>query len=257
MLRSLSEVQAEFAAALVDPATRLPEGVRGPNGRPAPRRFAVYRNNVIVGLVGAVAGAFPAVKRIVGDDFFNAMARAYVSAEPPTSPVLMDYGTRFADFIATFEPAASLPYLADVARIERAWHEAYHAAEADSLGAADLAGIGEAELPALTFVLHPSLRIVRSAYPALTIWRMNTRDGPIAPVDLHAGGEDALIVRPEAIVDVRLLPAGGASFIGILSAGGSLCEAAARGAESDDFDLSASIAGLIGSGSVVSYSVGH
>jgi hypothetical protein len=258
MLRSLSDVQAEFAAALADPTAAVPDDVAGPDGGPAPRRFAVYRNNLIAGLVDVVAGAFPAVKRIVGDDFFNAMASTYVRTEPPTSPVLLEYGNGFVDFIAGFEPAASLPYLADVARIERAWREAYHTAEAVSVGPAGLAGIAEGDLPVVTFSLHPSLRIVRSAYPALTIWRMNTRDEPIVPVDLGAGGEDTLIVRPAAAVDVRHLPAGGATFIETLADGGTLSEAAERAAESDEgFDLSANIAGLIDAGAVVGYSIGH
>jgi hypothetical protein len=257
MLRSLADVQAEFAAALADPVTVVPDGVGGPDGRPSARRFAVYRNNVIVGLVGAVEGAFPAVKRIVGDDFFAAMARAYVKEEPPTSPVLMDYGASFADFVARFEPATTLPYLADVARIERAWQEAYHSAEAVSLAPADFAGIAEADLPGLTFSLHPSLRVVRSAFPALTIWRMNTGDQPIEPVDLGAGGEDTLVVRPQASVDVRLLPAGGAAFVSALAKGSSLSHAAELASDAEAFDLSVNIAGLIDSGAVVGYSIGH
>lgn len=258
MLRSLADVQAEFAAALRDPAVGVPSGVADPDGKPTPRRFAVYRNNVLVGLAKAVAGSFPAVGRIVGNDFFKTMARAYVTTNPPTSPLLMEYGKTFADFIAAYEPASSFPYLSDVARIERTWREAYHAAEAESLGPADLASIAEIDLPALILSLHPSLRVVRSAYPALTIWRMNTRDEPVVPVDLDAGGEDTLIVRPEATVDVRQLPAGGATFIETLADGGTLSEAAERAAEfNGGFDLSANIAGLIDSGSVVGYSIGH
>lgn len=258
MLRSLSDVQAEFAAALADPVVEVPGGVAGPDGGPAPRRFAVYRNNLIAGLVDVVAGVFPAVKRVVGDDFFNAMARDYVRAEPPKSPVLMEYGAGFPAFIADFEPADSLTYLPDVAAIEWAWREAYNAAEAVFLGPADLAGIAEADLPALTFSLHPSLRIVRSAYPVLTIWRMNRHDASIAPVDLGAGGEDTLIVRPEAEVATRLLSAGGARFIEALAAGGSLSDAADLASLADqEFDLAANIAGLIESGGIVSLSIRH
>jgi hypothetical protein len=258
VLHSLSDVQAEFAAALANPAAAVPDDVAGPDGGPAPRRFAVYRNNLIAGLVDVVAGVFPAVRRIVGEDFFEAMARAYVRAEPPTSPVLLYYGNGFVDFVAGFEPARSLPYLADVARIEWAWREAYNAAEAEPLGPADLAGIAEADLPALTFSLHPSLRIVRSAYPALTIWRMNSRETPIVPVDLAAGGEDTLVVRPEAEVVTRPLPAGGARFVEALATGHALSEAADLASQADQaFDLAANIAGLIESGGVVSFSIRH
>lgn len=254
MLRSLTDVQAEFAAALLDPAAVAPGDVADPDGKPTPRRFAIYRNNVAVGLVNAVSGVYPAVRRIVGDRFFNAMSLAYIRAEPPSSPVLLQYGQGFADFVAGFAPVASLPYLADVARIEWAWREAYHAAEGERLGPSDLAGIAEADLPSMTFSLHPSVHVIRSAYPALTIWRMNTSDEPIAPVDLR-NAEDTLVVRPEAAVDVRQLAAGGAVFIETLASGGSLSEAAELATEADDgFDLSTNIAGLIDSGAVVGYS---
>lgn len=256
MLRSLADVQAEFSAALRDPKAAMPGDVTGPDGTPAPRRFAVYRNNVIVGLVNAVSGSFPAVKQIVGEEFFDALARAYVTAEPPRSPVLMEYGGSFPDFIAGFAPAASLPYLPDVARIERAWREAYHAAEAVALSPRDLAGVREEDLERLVLKLHPSLRILKSDYPVLKIWRMNTSDEPIVPVDFSVGGEDTLIVRPEAEVIVRRLPAGGYAFVEAFAAGKTLGEAAAAGIAADDgFDLSANIAGLIDSGAVVGYSI--
>ncbi len=129
-MRPLAERQRGFAAALLDAALPMPQGLVGPDGEPSPKRFAVYRNNVVVGLTETLKDAFPAVRRIVGPEFFQAMARAYVVLEPPRSPILLDYGAGFPDFIGPFEPAAVLPYLADVARIERAWAEAYHAPEA-------------------------------------------------------------------------------------------------------------------------------
>jgi len=255
-LPSLSDIQAEFASALHEPAGNAPIRLEGPGGRSAARRFAVYRNNVIVGLTGAVADSFPAVRRIVGDDFFMAMARAYVLASPPSSAVLMHYGGDFANFVAAFEPARSLPYLADVARIERAWREAYHSAEATSLKPADFAGLAETDLPAVVLVLHPSLRLVRSQYPACTIWRMNTGHQPLAEVDVAQGGEDTLVVRPAAEVEHRILPPGGADFVEALASGQTLHAAAELATvAASGFDLSGNIAGLIDSGGVVGYSV--
>ena len=249
-MRSLADVQAEFAAALLDPAIAMPAGLVGPDHEPAPRRFAVYRNNVIVGLVNALRSAFPVVERIVGERFFQAMARAYALAEPPRSPVLMDYGTGFADFIAGFEPAASLPYLSDVARIERAWREAYHAEDAEPLTAADLAAVGADAISGLVLLLNPSLRVLRSQWPAQSIWTMNASDGEVRPVDLSLG-EDTLIVRPDAEVEVRRMPPGGAAFVGALGQGLPLGEAAAVAlAEDARFDLAVNIAGLIAAGAI-------
>ncbi len=250
-MRSLSDVQAEFAAALRDPAVAPPLDVVGPDGGPAPRRFAVYRNNVLGALGTAMAGAFPAVRRLVGEDFFRVMARTYVLENPPTSPVLLDYGKTFPEFIAGFEPAASLPYLPDVARLERAWRQAYHAEEAAPLPAGALAEVPEAELADVSFRLHPSLRLVTSRFPIITIWRMNVSDAPITPVDFSAG-EDALIVRPDAEVEVRVVPPGGVAFVNALVAGEALGTAAEAGQAADlRFDLAGNIAGLVGAGAFV------
>src|SRR3546814_15291880 len=122
-----------------------------------------------------------------GYGVFGARGRVYGARAPPHSHIMLDYGASFPDFSERFEPATTLPYLADVARIERAWIEAYHAAEAPALDPAALARFTPDELPALRLRLHPSVRLVRSRFPAMTIWRMNVGDGVPAPVDLKLG----------------------------------------------------------------------
>ena len=245
----------DFAAALLDSTLATPPGLVGPDGEPTTKRFAVYRNNVVVGLIEALQANYPAVCRIVGEEFFRATARAYVVAEPPSSPILLDYGGGFPNFIAGFEPAAPLPYLPDVARVERAWTESYHACDAASLTAEALAAIPPDCVVAARFTLHPSLRVVTSSFPALTIWRMNVDDGVPSPVDPEAGGENALIIRPRTDVEVRSLPAGAAEFLAALASGRNLIGAArsAMGVE-PLFDLAANIAALIDAGAFVNCS---
>ncbi|MFI4995880.1 MAG: putative DNA-binding domain-containing protein [Hyphomicrobiales bacterium] len=200
--------------------------------------------------------AFPAACRIVGVEFFRAMARAYVVSDPPSSPILLDYGAGFPDFIAGFEPAATLTYLPDVARIERAWTEAYHSLEAVPLEPAAFELIEADRLPQIRLQLHPSVRIVRSHLPALTIWRMNVDGGVPAPVDLAAGGEDVLIIRPATEVEARSMPAGGAEYLYALAEGKTATEAMRTAMRADDrFDLAANLIGLIGSGVFVGYDI--
>jgi putative DNA-binding protein len=241
-----------FAAALLDPTLAAPWGLVGPDGEPSLKRFSVYRNNVVVGLTEALKSNFPAVCRIVGEEFFDVMARIFVVSEPPTSPILLDYGAGFADFIVRFEPAASLPYLPDIARIERAWTEAYHAPEATALTPEALAAIPDDCVPVLKFSVHPSLRMVRSPLPALTIWQTNVGDGVPGPVDFAAGGEDVLLVRPTAEVEVRAMPPGGYEFVAALERGQSLTEAMKAALTADPrFDLSGNIRDLIVAGAFV------
>jgi len=237
-----------FAPGLIDPARPAPAGVAAHRGKGVVRRYNVYRNNVTVSLIQALADIYPAVQRLTGADFFRAMARFHVRATPPASPLLFEYGRGFPAFIASYEYAQELPWLADVARIERAWLDAYHAADRAVLDAGALAAADPALLAELRFTPHPAARIVRSRHPAVTIFTMNRAEGAAAPLLSHAA-EDALITRPAQDVIVSRLPAGGAAFLGALLAGAPLGAAAADAfAEAPAFDLPANLAGMLSAG---------
>ncbi len=239
---------AAFAAGLLDPSRPPPAAVSGPRGKAAVKRYAVYRNNVTVSLINALAAAFPATQRITGPDFFRAMARFHVRETPPASPLLFEYGRDFPDFIERYEYARSMPWLADVARIERAWLDAYHAADAAPLAPEALASIPPERLADTVFTPHPATRILRSCFPAVTIFAANRSEGAVERIEATAP-EDALITRPDIAVFVRHLPPGGAVFLSHLTSGLSFgASAAAALMESPDFDLSASIAGMLAAG---------
>jgi putative DNA-binding protein len=245
---------ADFAAALLRPDASIPTGLVGPDGQPSQRRFNVYRNNIVAGLVSTLKAAYPAVTRIVGQEFFDAMARAYALNEPPTRPMMLEYGAGFADFIDSFAPAAVLPYLADVARIERAWVEAYHSAEALPIDPARLFECAPEDRPHLRLLLHPSLRLVKSTFPAFTIWQMNTKGGEPAPVDLASGGEDVLIVRPYANVELGRLRPAGFVFVDATKRGLSVLAAAELASSVDkEFDLSANLSELMEANAIVGF----
>jgi hypothetical protein len=233
--------EASFAGALLDAATPVPDAIAAP----AARRFAVHRNNVVAGLVNALRSRFPATEKIVGEEFFAPMARAFVAQKPPRTPVLATYGNEFPVFIAAFAPARELPYLADVAELEAARTRAYHAADAVPVDARTFAALDPNTVGGLRIELHPSAEIVRSPHPIVTIWAMNSGERPLAAIE-DWRGEDALLVRPHLDVEVRLLPPGGAAFLLALATGETLAKAAEIAlADSAGFDLAANLAGLI------------
>jgi Putative DNA-binding domain len=166
-----SEPQASYAAlfsgALTRPDQETPSLVVGPRGKGAIKRYNVYRNNVTVSLIEALAAIYPAVRRITGEEFFRAMARFHLRETPPSSPLLFEYGRDFPAFIARYEYAQDLPWLADVARIERAWLDAYHAADAEPLSPSALAAVPGGRTGDLTFTPHPATRFVRSRFAAV------------------------------------------------------------------------------------------
>jgi hypothetical protein len=243
--------EGAFAQAVLDAQAAVPAALAGRGGRSADRRFAVYRNNVYASLINLLAGRFPATAKLVGEEFFRAMTREYVEKTPPNSAVLLRYGAEFPDFIGAFLPASSIPYLADVARLEMAWHRAYHAADVGPLSQEALVALGPCvEEVALSF--HPSASLVRSPYPVITIWERTMRNDNDEPGQLPADGEDALVLRPDLQVAVRRLPSGGAAFIEALMAGAKMPAAAATALEqAPDFDLASNLAGLMLSGALV------
>ncbi|NTJ02506.1 DUF2063 domain-containing protein [Agrobacterium rhizogenes] len=240
--------QAEFATALLDTDRAVPEGLTAWNGLRPERRFGVYRDNVVAGLIGALASRFPVAENIVGKDFFAAMAHEFVRLHPPRSPLLLAYGDDFADFVETFEPAGDIDYLPDVIRLEAARGKAYHAADAAPLDPVLLAAIEPERLASLVFVLHPSASILRSPFPMVTIWAMNAGEMELRPID-NWSGEDALVVRPEMTVEIHRLPTGGAVFLEVLAGRADLATAVeAAIATAPDFDLSANLAGALAAG---------
>ena len=125
MTQSLSDFQDAFAQTLQTGGTGSPT-LTTLTAQPG---FAVYRNTVMKGCIDALVANYPAVVRLVGDDWFRAAAAVFVRAHPPRHPMLVDYGRDFPSFLSAFEPAAELTYLPDVARLDRFWTEAHVAAD--------------------------------------------------------------------------------------------------------------------------------
>ena len=247
-----ADLQERFAGALRCPEQPPPAGCTGPDGLPDAKRFDVYRNNVLAGLIDALAQSYPAVRRLLGAECFEETARRFVAGHLPRSPVLLEYGQEFAAFLDRFEPLAAWAYLPDVARIERAWLEAYHAADAPPLDPGAFARIPADRAADVCLTLHPSVRLVRSRFAALTIWQLNVTDGPVTgpeTIALDASAQDALLARAEAEVEVIALAPGAAEFIAALASGRTLGDATecARNAH-ELFDLTEHLTALLGGG---------
>ncbi len=235
--------QTEFRRAVLDPGLPVPTGLIGPQGSPAGRRFNVYRNNVTAGLTEALRASFPVVRALVGEDFFTAMARQHLRAHPPVSPVMMFYGKDMPEFLEGFAPVRHLRYLPDIARLELALHQSYHAADARPLPAEALQ-IDAEVLMGSRLTLAPAVQLLRSDWPIHAIWSANSR-GTAVPVSAQA--EDVLITRPDFDPEPVLLPPGAAGFMGAVLAGqtfGAALEAAGT------FDLTATLGILLKGGAI-------
>ncbi len=249
-MRSLFDTQAGFVDALRQLDRTAPDALTKRGGRLPGRRFDVYRNNVVVGIIEALRATFPATERLVGDEFFAGAAKAFLEYEPPRSPLLFRYGSTFGDFLDHFPPAASVPYLGDVARLEWARLDAYHAADHAPVSIEALGEVPADEVSRVTFNMHPSLSLISSAWPVVSLWAASTDRGAPDDVDMKRP-EEAIVIRPSMEVDTRLLPAAGFSFMTALKEGRALEEAASSAAELfKDFDLASHLQGLFEIGAV-------
>lgn len=243
--------QTDFSATLLAPTFACPPGLTTWNGSDPAKRFGVYRNNVLVSLVDALADCYPVLQALVGEEFFRTMAAEFARRSPPRSPVLAWYGDGFADFVASFAPAAGLPYLPDLARLEWLRVEAWHAADAKSLPMDELVALmdDEERLPGTRFTLHPALRAMTSTHPVVSLWAAHQADdqaATLAGVDMNRS-EAALLVRPELGVEIVPIESGAATFIEHLGAGATLAKAISA---SEPFDLPATLGLLIGKGAL-------
>jgi hypothetical protein len=248
-MRSLREVQKDMRDQALDRIDRtlLLSEIKDNMSFPPEERLQLYRNNTVLGLTDALSAAFPVVARLVGPPFFARLAGDFIRAHPPRQPAMLRYGSDFPTFLSGYDPAQSLPYLADVARLEAAWNHAYHAPEAVPLAPESLQSVVPDDLGRLTLALHPSLRFVASSYPVLDIWRANQDEASAdQTVDLGSGAQRLIVYRPEAQVFIRPLGMGAFSFLMTLGIGQSLETAWESAFALDrDFDITAELSALL------------
>ena len=246
---SLRDLQLRFAATLSGSASA------GSNITLNDERLAAYRANARANYRNALAATYPVVKRLTGAPFFNTAVDEFVAAHPPVSGDLNVYGEHLAGFLQRYTPAATLPYLPDVARLEWAIDEANRAADVPRVPDAVLAAlamVAPERLPNARLVLNVSCRLVASAFPIMQIWRVNQPDRSGAErVDLDEGGILLLVRRDLDGVVLQSLSAGEHAFLSVLAQRSTFGAAidAALSAESS-FDLGAVLQAHIAAGTI-------
>jgi hypothetical protein len=244
MVEAFAELQQSFAAAVLGLPVELPIRLRAATAARADSGLAVYRNNVMSGLIKVVAARFPVVRRLLGEDPFLQSIRRFIVAEPPQSPLLLDYGDGFPQFLRRLGDDAGIGYIADIADLEIARGKAYHAADAAPLPPQAFAAIPAQQLAGLRLSLHPSVSLLQSRFPIVSLWHASQEAGEVALPQWRP--EAALIARPMLEVEVWNLPPGGFAFLTALQRGATMAEAAEAATHAaPDFDLAVNLSVLI------------
>lgn len=264
---SLREIQTEFTAGVFGSfSPKLAAGIIS-GGLTAEQRLAIYRNNVFSNLRGALRNSYPVILRLLGEAFFNHVADEYVRSHPSASGDLHNFGGDFDAFLASFESCAKLPYLPDVARLEWAWDQVFHAADCTppvlEHTLQRLATVPPEHYAGLHFSLHPACTLLTSDYPVLRIWQVNQADyAGDQRVDLSEGGVRLALIRSNArrddfTVEILALNVGEFAFLQAIRDGNALTTALDAALESDTrFDLGAAIHHCITHAIIVDFKAG-
>jgi hypothetical protein len=192
-----------FSAALLDPDIDIPIGIgkqknqNSPTGKSvseAPKRFSVYRNNVVVSLMDAMASNFPSLLAIMGEDNFKRVIRNFILNHPPSLPMMQQYGRELPGFLENFKPLAKSPFLKDVAQAELSWINAFHAKDDAILTAEELQSVDAEKVMELVFEPHPAFHIISSLYPVTDLFEARNL-WPKPGLDI-ANAQTLIITRP-------------------------------------------------------------
>jgi hypothetical protein len=235
----LAEMQSAFREAILHGDESAARGAIEENGLSASERLDVYRNNTFASLTGVLAAAYPALQRLLGEDNFKILARAFIAAHPPRRPQLLTYGDDLPDFLGVFKYTKDDVFFAELARLEWARNESLFAADAPILTAQSLQGIPMESFGALRLPLHPATRLVESDYAIAKLWEAESLSRGVA-----LGAERVLVTRNgEGAILQRRASAGDAALLRGFAAGASLDEAAAAAFEAEtEYDLQAALA---------------
>lgn len=238
MLRSLRDTQAAFAAHLArHGCADLVAAIAG-DSRTALQRLQLHRHHVTKSIGAALAATFPTVEAVVGQEFFDLLARDFMAVASLEDPVLSRYGKHFPRFVAEKQEVHGLPYLADVARLDWALNVAFHAPWEPRLSAIDLAAWPQESLPELSLRLPAGSSLIESAWPLDLIWQASQPGTSVDKVDLAAGPAGLVVFRRREDAAFAVLGPGEAAFVASLSRGDCLAAAAQHASHAaPDFDL--------------------
>lgn len=238
-------MNSHFKSALFSQDARFYNEIKAGSLAEKETRLNVYRNNVFVSLIEALSDIFPVTHSVVGDDFFRAMARAYIVEHPPSSPILREYGQHFSDFIRGFEAANSLPFLADLAALERNLLTLTHEREHDTLTREDVATVfAKVENPSTLYLsLPPSTQLLASPFAIGSLYHAHQSDGKLRldQVDIYES-EYLLLYKSFLYAQLHVIRFSEACFLKNLLQHKSLEDAIPDEA---DFDLGSMLAKLM------------
>jgi len=239
MSEALREQQRELQAAICESSV------------PGAAGLAVYREAYAARLVAALRDNYLVLHRAMGDEPFDALARAYLAAHPSPHRSIRWFGDRLAEFMATrMQDEPPHPALTDLARMDWALRAAFDGPDDAPIDAAALRALRPEQWPALVFRLHRCVQILPLAWAIEPAWRVlrayDPEAGELAP-ELpapQAAAHELLIWRQGLETRWRALSPDEAALLRAVAAGRTFEAICALAAEHTE-DAAALVVGLL------------
>jgi hypothetical protein len=258
---SLRELQSDVMHAVLDGETDGAAPLILARGIAPEHAFRVYAGNARTNFIESLRSSYPAIRRLVGEDYFRQCARGFHARHPSRSGDLQPAGMCFAQYLAELHRDDEFRYLGEVARLEWLIQETLLAADHPPLDLANLGSVAPGDYDQLRLHLHPSVRLFASEFPCADIWEVNVgSDAEPELIDLNAGPDRVLLVRNNGEFKFHRLKHGELEFLQALRAGEPLGAAVANGADRDPrdaagegFDATAALQRFVLAGVIVDF----
>jgi hypothetical protein len=234
LLHGESSHAATFDAALFDAARFITA-----QGISPALRMGVYANTARTNFIESLVSSFPAIRRLVGEDYFRHCARDFHKRHPSLSGDLQPAGAGFPQYLLELHGNDQYRYLGEVAWLEWLIQETLLAADHGPLDLTQLSAVAPADYDNLRFHLHPSMRLFASQYPCLAIWEANVgSEVEPEPIDLASASDRLLMVRDQGQLKFHRLSRGEQSFVQSVQAGECFSAAVESGTGRSERDTS-------------------
>lgn len=236
-MASLRELQSGVMHALLDGETAGAAALIGAAGIAPEHALSVYASNARTHFIQSLMLSYPAIRRLVGEDYFLKIARGFHSRHPSRSGDLQPAGKRFAQYLSELHGEDEFRYLGEVARLEWLVQETLLAADHGPLNLANLGAVVAGDYDDLRFELHPSARLFGSEFPCVRIWEANVAsDAEPELIDLGTGPDRVLLVRTGGQLKCHRLSHGELGFLQSVHTGERFAAAVENGAHRGELD---------------------
>lgn len=189
--------QDKFQRTLLGEETDILDGITDSSKETRDVLLGVYQNAYVLRLIEFLKNDFEKVNVYLGDEGFEAAARAYVVAHPSDNPNARWFGRHFPAFISETEPYAGNPEIGELARFEYALLTSFDAPDAPPVSMDDLTQIAPEDWPRLQFEPHPSVLRADFSTNAVDIWKAFSQNHEATPPDART------LEQPEQIIVYR------------------------------------------------------